>query len=348
MKGIVGIDQTILVVDDDPEQIHLISSILECENYRIQGITDSDDIFESIDKETPDLILLDILMPKINGIELCYFMMNNSKYSSIPIIMLTSIKDKNVLTDSFFAGAKDYVSKPVNPQELIARVNAQLELKYKRAKLEEVDKFAVLLSDNLKYPFFEINKLIKYIVDEFDNIDLNEKKLHLNKTLSKSKESLILIDKLHSLSNLSNSSINVVEIDSNKFLSDIIKNFLDTYSFENVSYTICKLPDIKADEVLLKQAIINILFCIMKDESDSKLKIEISFKENDKETIFCIKSNLNYMDNNTSNILLYKNSKYLIDFSIVKKIISLHNGRIWMEFIENEGQYIFFSIIKNL
>ncbi len=81
------------------------------------------------EKPTIDVVLLDIVMPEMDGVEACARIRNDSRYADLPIIMVTSLDDMNSLSNAFVAGATDYVTKPVNRVELIARVRAALKLK---------------------------------------------------------------------------------------------------------------------------------------------------------------------------------------------------------------------------
>jgi type IV pilus assembly protein PilB len=117
----------ILVVEDDNIMRRIVSTFLKKERiYQVSEAADGEQALQLISKDPPDLILLDILMPKMNGYEVCRNLRNDSKYAKIPIIMLSSLEDKEDLVKGFDLGIDDYISKPVDQQVLIARVNALL------------------------------------------------------------------------------------------------------------------------------------------------------------------------------------------------------------------------------
>jgi len=117
----------ILVVEDDNIMQRIVASFLKKEEiYEVLEAVDGEDALQMVAKHLPDLILLDILMPKMDGYEVCRNLRGDPKYSKIPIIMLSSLEEKEDLVKGFDLGIDDYISKPVDQQVLIARVTALL------------------------------------------------------------------------------------------------------------------------------------------------------------------------------------------------------------------------------
>ena len=132
----------VMVVDDDIRILRMIRRILELENYRVVCAKNGEEALEALDRETPDLILLDIMMPGMDGHTLCQLV---REYSQVPIIMVTAKSSDEEKVESLDAGADDYLTKPFSSSELAARVRAVL----RRGKL---------LWDNLT-PRFQLNGL---------------------------------------------------------------------------------------------------------------------------------------------------------------------------------------------
>lgn len=127
----------ILAVDDEQLNLELLRFILERNNFEYKGISDDDYLFELLEERLPDLILLDVIMPRIEGFELCEKVKGFAKYKDIPVIFLTgkvNIKDK---VKGFEVGGVDYVTKPFNEQELIARIETHIELRRARNQIEQ-------------------------------------------------------------------------------------------------------------------------------------------------------------------------------------------------------------------
>ena len=139
----------VLVVDDNPIQLKIVISIMEKHGLSVSIASSGQEAFKSIEKERPDLILLDIVMPGIDGFEVCSTLKRDQKYANIPILFLTAQTDEKDIMTAFQSGAADYVTKPVNPPELLARVHTHLELgntiRELRKALDEVKRLSGLL-----------------------------------------------------------------------------------------------------------------------------------------------------------------------------------------------------------
>ena len=132
-------DFRILIVDDIPKNIQVLGNILINEKYQISYTQDGNHALSLIKKNKFDLILLDIMMPVIDGYEVCKRIIADPETASIPIIFLTAKTDKESVIKGFRMGARDYVTKPFNAEELLARVRTHLELKDKNEQLLNVN-----------------------------------------------------------------------------------------------------------------------------------------------------------------------------------------------------------------
>lgn len=121
-------DYLILVVDDLRQNLQLIGRILESKGYQTTFATNGKQALSSVQITQPDLILLDLILPDINGLEVCEQLKQNSDYCQIPIIFLTASNDRENLVQAFKKGAVDYIIKPFQTAEVLARVENQLTL----------------------------------------------------------------------------------------------------------------------------------------------------------------------------------------------------------------------------
>ncbi len=137
MKSSSDQKAVILVVDDLQENLYFLEELLKIEQYKVLCAFNGEEAFSMIEKEIPDLILMDLFMPKITGIEVCKILKSNPKFLEIPIIFLTASHETSHLIQAFDAGAADYITKPFNLPELFARVRTHLELKMTRDQLKE-------------------------------------------------------------------------------------------------------------------------------------------------------------------------------------------------------------------
>jgi DNA-binding response OmpR family regulator len=115
--------QLILTADDDPQLLRLVSRSLEFEDFQVLTATDGEEALAIIESQTPDLVLLDVMMPKMDGFTVCQKV---REFSSVPIIIITARGRDNDKVKGLNLGADDYLTKPFNIEELVARVRAVL------------------------------------------------------------------------------------------------------------------------------------------------------------------------------------------------------------------------------
>jgi len=128
---------SICLVEDDPDISSIIEDNLKREGYRIKTFTDGAKAYDAITSKRPDLVILDLNLPGMSGIEVCKYIRSNEVTAEIPVIMLTARSEEIDKIIGFEVGADDYVTKPFSPRELIARVKVHL----KRTKKAEFDVF---------------------------------------------------------------------------------------------------------------------------------------------------------------------------------------------------------------
>ncbi len=126
----------VLVVDDDRPSLELLQAYLEDTDCETVPAHDGPDALEIIAKEPPDLILLDVMMPKMSGFEVCKRIKNDPKTSDIPVIMVTALNEFGDIERAIDSGTDDFLSKPVNKLELLTRIKTMLKLKHLSDKLE--------------------------------------------------------------------------------------------------------------------------------------------------------------------------------------------------------------------
>ena len=138
----------VLVVDDIQSNVDFLEDILATQdNLDVHGVNNGPSALEFIKKQKPDLILLDVAMPVMDGFEVCRRLKSDEKYTDIPIIFLTARVQKEDIVEGFESGAVDYISKPFNLSELHSRVRTHLELGFKSRELQEMN---LLLEEKVK------------------------------------------------------------------------------------------------------------------------------------------------------------------------------------------------------
>ncbi len=130
-----GNRKLILIVDDNPENRKVLGALLSKNGYEVGVSADGTKALEFVNKVHPDLILLDVMMPGMDGYEVCRTLKSQRETQHIPIIFLTAKTGTEDIIKGFKCGGVDYVSKPFNSEELMARVNTHIEVKILRGLL---------------------------------------------------------------------------------------------------------------------------------------------------------------------------------------------------------------------
>jgi DNA-binding response OmpR family regulator len=127
---------TILVVDDNPDNLRLLAGILSERNYKIRLAPNGERALATIRKEAPGLILLDIMMPVMDGFEVCKQLKQDKETAGIPIIFISALNETVEKVKAFSLGGVDYITKPFKSEEVLARVKTHLTLRYLQLELE--------------------------------------------------------------------------------------------------------------------------------------------------------------------------------------------------------------------
>lgn len=150
----------ILVVDDQPANLRVVSSLLSRHGYEVQTAPDGAEALAMLEARQFDLLLLDMLMPNMDGFALLGEIKQNPDLLRLPVVFLTVAQDRELLLRAFDSGAVDYVTKPFMPEELLARVNAHVGLKQTRDRLERIarerQELVNLVAHDLKNPLSSI------------------------------------------------------------------------------------------------------------------------------------------------------------------------------------------------
>ena len=126
----------IMIVDDVPNNIKILANILHCEDYKLFFATNGRNALDKMENTSFDLILLDIMMPEMNGFEVCEQIKANSETTDIPVIFITALSDTRDKVKGFAAGGIDYITKPFQSEEVLARVDTHLQLRNAHKNLQ--------------------------------------------------------------------------------------------------------------------------------------------------------------------------------------------------------------------
>ena len=178
--------ETILIVEDEKDIVKMLDYNLKKEGYKTLVANDGEDALDMANTKLPDIILLDLMLPGVDGLEVCKELKSERKTSAIPVIMLTAKAQESDKVVGLELGADDYVTKPFSPRELIARIKAVLRRGKENDKLPEIFKVGDLTMD--------FSKITVTVKDK--SVELTSKEFELLKTLIKAKGRMLSRDYL--------------------------------------------------------------------------------------------------------------------------------------------------------
>ncbi|MBS1741824.1 MAG: response regulator transcription factor [Bacteroidetes bacterium] len=162
----------ILIADDEPDILEIIQFNLKSEGYEVETAKNGDEAFEKAKKFLPDLIILDIMMPGKNGIEVCNLLRILPAFKDTLIIFLTAMSDENTEIKGLESGADDYLTKPISPKVLISKVNALFRRLNTAKQDKKIVQIGELVIDREKYNVRFRNEDIVLARKEFELLSL--------------------------------------------------------------------------------------------------------------------------------------------------------------------------------
>ncbi len=370
----------ILIVDDIPKNLQVLSSILNTEGYQIAFASGGNQALSVVDNTLPDLILLDIMMPDMDGFEVCERLKSNPATASIPVIFLSGKVETEDIVKGFRLGAVDYVTKPFNAIELLSRVKNHLDLKFSKdaiisynrqlteyqQELEQViaskDKFFSIIAHDLRGPFSGFIGLSELLVDEYKNLapeDISSIAESMHKAAKK------LFEFLENLLEWSRSQMGKIEFRPSKLdLFDAIDRAFSVLSFtaDNKQISLINNTEknvfIEADNNMLNTILRNLIsngikftkpggFVKIYTEMNSSdfvtIKVEdngIGMTEDAIEKVFRIDSKYSTPGTNSE-------SGSGLGLVLCRELVEKHNGKISVESQKSVGTIFSFTLPLN-
>jgi signal transduction histidine kinase len=312
----------ILVIDDKIDNFDIIETLLGNDHYEIYYASSGLKAFTLLETMNPDIILLDVMMPDMDGLEVCYRLKNNLQYQHIPIIMVTALNTKEDLASCLENGADDFIAKPIDGIELRARVRSLLRMKEQYDQLKNLvtlreetlrirEDMSNMIMHDLRNPLstivFAASVIERYMdkaIDGFDKKDLILRKtrqiLGSGKRLEKMIDSLLLMAKLESGKIL----FNPVTTDLHEMACNIINDF-ELIASANQIELVSKLPEpgnnILIDAPILCRVIDNLISNALKfSPAGSQVVLSLEYCT-DAETSQNINHNINPNTNQNIN-----------------------------------------------
>lgn len=345
---------SVLVVDDSPEQIRYISEILQTEGCRIYAATSCAAAFKVLKKHLPNLIILDIVMPDMDGFDLCRILKEDKRTQDIPVIFATAYHDIDYLGQGFAVGGCDYLIKPFIREELLERVKVRIRLAKKRIQIQrayaELDKFCYTVSHDIRAPLYVIKQLSELLQKEVAAGNKKEAEKISGMILEKSTQAVNMTDGLHRFSKVFYEDIGSESVDMNQVFEDVFEELCMLEKDREIRFEKGDLPEIMGDSVLLHLVIQNILSNAIKFTRKRKAaEITVDAKIENQYLCFIVTDNGIGFDEEYAEELfqiyhrLHTAQEYEgdgIGLATVKRIMLRHGGKVDIESKSGEGTTI--------
>jgi two-component system sensor histidine kinase/response regulator len=264
----------LLVVDDDPINVELLCDLLGSMEYRVLGATGGEEALRMAREEQPDLVLLDVMMPGMNGLEVCRRLRADPATARIPVVFLTALSDSDDKLRAIEAGGDDFLTKPFNRPILVARIRALLRLKAARDELELSyrklqalerlrDDLTRMIVHDLKSPLTSMLGTLELAVDgDLGPLAVEQLRL-LSDARERGDEMLQLIENLLEVSRLEDSRLHLQlrEVEVPALLHEVAEEWKVRTELRGASLAVGPAPPVavRVDERLLRRVLGNLI-----------------------------------------------------------------------------------------
>ncbi len=356
----------ILLVDDTESNIQVLASLLADNDYDLTFAIDGKSAIQSIQEAKPDLILLDIMMPGMDGYETCKIIKHDPETSNIPVIFLTAKTQKEDLIQGFEVGGVDYITKPFNEMELLARIQTHLKLKlvidYLIDVNEKKDKYRTIFNKNLRDPFSSLLSLSQMIEQNADKMKPKDIQNIAKILFNAAQQTFSIFENIITWSAVTLNQFSFIPRKINPYenIEEIKKYLTPIANKKNISISIIKgtEDDIFADSDLFNKVVYSILHNAIKySYPNSNIGIGFSVCKNENFVQFFILDKGVGISNDEKQLLFNIESKYAklgtsgeigtgLSLIICKEIVEVVGGKLWFEDTKGGGVTFYFTFPK--
>lgn len=360
----------ILIVDDVMSNVLLLKVLLTNEKFAIATASNGRQALEQVEKENPDLVLLDVMMPDMSGFEVAQHLKSNPNTADIPIIFLTALNSTADIVKGFQVGANDFISKPFNKEELIIRVTHQISLvAAKRLILSETeelqrtiagrDKLYSVIAHDLRSPMGSIKMVLNMLILNLPSEKIGAEMYELLTMANQTTEDVFsLLDNLLKWTKSQIGKLNVVyqDVDLVEVTDGVIEIFSMVASLKKIKIREMK-PEkmmVNADIDMLKTVVRNLLSNAIKFSKENS-EVLVKMEEVDGMAVVSVQDygcgiseegqkKLLHTDTHFSTFGTNNEEGSGLGLLLCKDFVVKNGGKLWFTSKEGEGSIFSFSI----
>lgn len=360
----------ILIVDDVMSNVLLLKVLLTNEKFAIATASNGRQALEQVEKENPDLVLLDVMMPDMSGFEVAQHLKSNPNTADIPIIFLTALNSTADIVKGFQVGANDFISKPFNKEELIIRVTHQISLVAAKrlilSKTEELqrtiagrDKLYSVIAHDLRSPMGSIKMVLNMLILNLPSEKIGAEMYELLTMANQTTEDVFsLLDKLLKWTKSQIGKLNVVyqDVDLVEVTDGVIEIFSMVASLKKIRIHEMK-PEkmmVNADIDMLKTVVRNLLSNAIKFSKENS-EVLVKMEEVDGMAVVSVQDygcgiseegqkKLLHTDTHFSTFGTNNEEGSGLGLLLCKDFVVKNGGKLWFTSKEGEGSIFSFSI----
>lgn len=360
----------ILIVDDVMSNVLLLKVLLTNEKFAIATASNGRQALEQVEKENPDLVLLDVMMPDMSGFEVAQHLKSNPNTADIPIIFLTALNSTADIVKGFQVGANDFISKPFNKEELIIRVTHQISLVAAKrlilSKTEELqrtiagrDKLYSVIAHDLRSPMGSIKMVLNMLILNLPSEKIGAEMYELLTMANQTTEDVFsLLDNLLKWTKSQIGKLNVVyqDVDLVEVTDGVIEIFSMVASLKKIRIREMKLEKmmVNADIDMLKTVVRNLLSNAIKFSKENS-EVLVKMEEVDGMAVVSVQDygcgiseegqkKLLHTDTHFSTFGTNNEEGSGLGLLLCKDFVVKNGGKLWFTSKEGEGSIFSFSI----
>ena len=354
-----------MLVDDTPDNLRVLSAMLTNQGFEVRKALSGQRAIASVRADPPDLILLDIKMPEMDGYTVCQYLKDDPHTREVPVIFISALDDALDKVKAFAVGGVDYVTKPFQEMEVLARIEHQLRIQRLQRQLmeqnqelarsnRELEQFAYIVSHDLQQPLQSVTGFVRLIQLKYqhclDDIALD----YLNRIHDTGSRMQNLIQDLLAYSKVSNQAQALQPIDCNSVLKQVMENLQMAIAEKQVALTYDPLPTVLGSETQLIQLLQNLISNAIKFiRPDVTPTVNVSVTRQDDQWLFGVHDNgIGIEPHNIERVFeIFQRTQSAANYpgtgiglATCKKIVENHGGQIWVNSQLEIGTTFYFTI----